>query len=394
MNALDEAIAELELGGNTVTVSALGGVQRILEVEFQSSSALGVVASALSADWENLDDKSAVVDRLAEGLRINRDRLALRECINALQALPKNTYEQFVFALEARTRDANELPLVRVEASAGLIRFALVDPRWRSFACASLLAYRPGSDPHADPMICRLVSLAHDLFGFSEAVALLEDYAEHRTMVGQAKLERGLIEVSRALSSSSIEEIETKLIEAEKWLKAAVHADEERHDSRSYHLLIKSILYLQKNEQSELKSLVNRLRKEAFISDLWSRSAPGMEWLIAPSYSFAAWVPVVESLAKIVQKIDKPSWLDASRVLEHVFHLYSINRSVRLGSPDLGRYFKPVIEAAFVRERGLAAHLQQWLESAPNSHISRQDAERLSHNIARYLDEEDPPKKN
>ncbi len=334
-----------------------------------------------------------MLERLADGLKLNADRLVLRESVQALQSLPQDTFRMFVLALEGRTRDASEHPLMQAEASAGLVRFALVDHRWSVNACAALQAYEPGTDPLADPMYCRLVSVAHDFFDFTYAVSLLEEFAKLQTSAAQAKLERGLVEVSLALSSASLPDIEQRLAEAERWLARAVEADDERRDTRSYHLLVKSILSLQSSEKSDLSQLVDELRTEAFVGDLWDRPSPGMEWLVSPSYSLSAWVPVVESLGHIANQLSKPSWLDASGVLEHVHHLYSVSRSVRPGSPSLGMYFKPIIESAFVREFGLAAHLRDWLDAAPPDHIRRQDAERLQANVERYSKDHDPPKK-
>ncbi|WP_299620446.1 hypothetical protein [Pelagibius sp.] len=376
-----------------MTITALGGIDSLLKSDFHTTSTFGVVSAAISNEWSTISDHGPMLERLADGLKLNADRLVLRESVQALQSLPQDTFRMFVLALEGRTRDASEHPLMQAEASAGLVRFALVDHRWSVNACAALQAYEPGTDPLADPMYCRLVSVAHDFFDFTYAVSLLEEFAKLQTSAAQAKLERGLVEVSLALSSASLPDIEQRLAEAERWLARAVEADDERRDTRSYHLLVKSILSLQSSEKSDLSQLVDELRTEAFVGDLWDRPSPGMEWLVSPSYSLSAWVPVVESLGHIANQLSKPSWLDASGVLEHVHHLYSVSRSVRPGSPSLGMYFKPIIESAFVREFGLAAHLRDWLDAAPPDHIRRQDAERLQANVERYSKDHDPPKK-
>ena len=390
---LNQAIVDLESAGQPVTIAALGGIGRLLESDFQKTPAFGTVSAAISNEWEAINERETILERLADGLKLNTDRLALRESVQALQSLPHDTYRTFILALEKRTRDATEHPLLQAEASAGLFRFALVDQRWSANACAALQAYKPGSDPLADPMYCRLASVAHDFFGFADAVSLLEEFARLQTAAAQAKLERGLVQISLALSSTSASDIEKRLIEAEKWLAQAVEADDERRDTRCYHLLIRSVLSFQNSEKTRLSQLVDELRTEAFVSDLWDRPSPGMEWLVSPSYSMSAWVPVVESLGHIASQLNKPSWLDASGVLEHVYHLYSVNRSVRPGSPEFGKYLKPIIEAAFVRESGLAAHLKDWLEAAPPDHIQRRDAERLQANIGKYSEDPGPPKK-
>ncbi|WP_054785487.1 hypothetical protein [Pseudovibrio denitrificans] len=196
---------------------------------------------------------------------------------------------------------------MQAEASAGILRFALADGQWSTVACAALQAYEPGRDPLADPLYCRLLSAAHDFLGFAEAAALLEAYAKLGTSAPQAKFERGLVEVSLALSETSSDEVEARLEEAERWLAAAVNADEERRDTKTYHLLIKSILSVRKSERDVVGDLFDELKTETLVSDLWDRPAPGMEWLMSPSYTRSAWVPVVESLGLIAGKLDEPS---------------------------------------------------------------------------------------
>ncbi|SFU15518.1 hypothetical protein SAMN05444141_11142 [Pseudovibrio denitrificans] len=394
MNSLEDIIVELESAGLAVTLEALGGVEEVLDSEFHLSSAFGIVTNALSSDWSMIGDHQSVVQRLAEGLERNADRIAVRESVGALQRLPLEAIRPFVFALERRTRNLSEHPLLQAEASAGILRFALADGQWSTVACAALQAYEPGRDPLADPLYCRLLSAAHDFLGFAEAAALLEAYAKLGTSAPQAKFERGLVEVSLALSETSSDEVEARLEEAERWLAAAVNADEERRDTKTYHLLIKSILSVRKSERDVVGDLFDELKTETLVSDLWDRPAPGMEWLMSPSYTRSAWVPVVESLGLIAGKLDEPSWLDASTVLEHVYHLYSVSRSIRPGSPDIGEFLKPSIEAAFVRERGLASHLQQWLDMAPREHFRRSDAERLRVNIQSIDENNAPPKKH
>lgn len=393
INSLENVIVELEAAGRPVTLQALGGVDNVLESDFQMSSAFGVVAGALRNDWSAIGDNQIVIERLADGLERNVGRLAIRECVDALQDLPIDNMRPFVFALERRTRDRSEHPLLQAEASAGILRFALADHQWSNIACAALQAYEPRGDQLADPLYCRLVSAAHDFLGFDKAAELLEAYAKLETSAPQAKFERGLVEVSLALSENSSDDIAARFEEAERWLAAAVDADEERRDTKTYHLLVRSILGVRNSERAVVEALFEELKTEAFISDLWDIPAPGMEWLMSPTYSRSAWVPVVESLGRIAGRLAEPSWLDASSVLEHVYHLYSVNRSIRPGSPDLGSFLKPSIEAAFIRERGLAAHLEQWLDVSPQNHVHRSDAARLRVNIKSFNESHGPPKK-
>lgn len=390
---LETRVAELTLRNERVTLSALGGSDAIRQSEGNLSPVFGVVAGAVATHWDDVDDAEPMIAFLAKGFQHNKDRLALRESIEAVYGLPKETYRSFVMALDARTRDPDEHPILKAEAMSGLMRFALCDQRWTATACAGLQAYEFGSDPLADPLVCRLTSVAYEQFAYEEALDLLESFVEHQSSRAQANLERGLVQISIALESATVEEISEELSVAAGWLEAAVLADPERRDSSIYYLLVRSLLSMTDKAAAAFPETVQQLREEAFVSELWDRPAPGMEWLFPPSYAPAAWVPMVDKLSHLAGRLSEPSWLDASVVLEELVQVYSINRAVRPGAPDIGKFVRPAIEAAFLRERGLMGHLDQWLSRGKFGALTETDAQQLRHNLQSAINEEGPPEK-
>lgn len=390
---LETRVSELTQRNERVTLTALGGSDAIRQSEGYLSPVFGVVAGAVATHWDDLDDAEPMIAFLAKGFQHNKDRLALRESIEAVYGLPKETYRSFVMALDARTRDPDEHPILKAEAMSGLMRFALCDQRWKATACAGLQVYEFGSDPLADPLVCRLTSVAYEQLAYEEALDLLESFVEHQSSRAQANLERGLIQISIALERVTVEEISEELSVAADWLEAAVQADPERRDSSIYCLLVRSLLSLTDKTASTFPETVQQLREEAFVSELWDLPAPGMEWLFPPSYAPAAWVPMVDKLSHLAGRLNEPSWLDASGVLEELFQVYSINRAVRPGTPDIGNFVRPAIEAAFARERGLMAHLDQWLSREEHSALTETDAQQLRHNLQSAINKEGPPEK-
>lgn len=390
---LETRVTELTQRNERVTLSALGGSDAITQSESYLSPVFGIVAGAVATHWDDVDAAEPMIAFLAKGFQQNKDRLALRESIEAVYGLPSETYRSFVMALDARTRDPDEHPILKAEAMSGLMRFALCDQRWKATACAGLQAYEFGSDPLADPLVCRLTSVAYEQLAYEEALDLLESFAEHQSSRAQANLERGLVQISIALESATVEEISEELSVAAGWLEAAVQADPERRDSSIYCLLVRSLLSLTDKTASAFPETVQQLREEAFVSELWDRPAPGMEWLFPPSCAPSAWVPMVDKLSHLAGRLSEPSWLDASVVLEELFQIYSINRAVRPGTPDIGNFVRPAIEAAFVRERGLMAHLDQWLSREEHGALTETDAQQLRHNLQSTINEEGPPEK-
>lgn len=110
--------------------------------------------------------------------------------------------------------------------------------------CAGLQAYEFGSNPLADPLVCRLTSVAYEQLAYDEALDLLESFVEHQSSRAQANLERGLVQISIALERTTVEDVSEELSVAEHWLEAAVQADPERRDSSVYCLLLRSLLSL------------------------------------------------------------------------------------------------------------------------------------------------------
>jgi hypothetical protein len=78
----------------------------------------------------------------------------------------------------------------------------------------------------------------------------------------------------------------------------------------------------------------------------------------------------VDRIARVSAEFRRPSWLDASAVLLDVVKLYSSERSVRPGLAGVERAIPPAIKAAFARERGLVAHLHDWLDGPGRDFIA------------------------
>jgi len=135
--------------------------------------------------------------------------------------------------------------------------------------------------------------------------------------------------------------------------------------------------------------LLERLREEVTLHVMWDRPAPGAEWLLPPHGAELEWLPLADDLARIAPRLTEASWLDAGRILQDVVNVYSATRSVR---PDLERVVRPAIEAAFVRERGLLAHLDQWLSYDGKDRLDSDEVMVLRANIRRAV--EAPPGKS
>ena len=291
-------------------------------------------------------------------------------------------------ALDARTRDGASSALARVIAAAGLLRFALRDERWRAAALSSILVLEDVEDDHAGPMVCRLASLAYEQFRDASSLEMLDRLAELPATAAQASFERALVEIGDALDQSDLPAICAGLKRARPWLNRAVMMAEDRRDACAYLLLLDVVLPIAEGQAFESPHAADRLREEVSVRAMWDRPSPGAEWLLPPPGSDTAWLPLADDLVKLAQHLREPSWLDASKVLGEVVNVYATTRSVR---PDMLKVVRPAIEAAFLRERGLIAHLDRWLVRAETSQLDAHDAQRLRENISALA--EPPPGK-
>lgn len=196
-----------------------------------------------------------------------------------------------------------------------------------------------------------------------------------------------MLGISLALEGTELGDIARGLGEASQWLRRACEADEDPRDARVYLLLTEVLLSILSAEPARA-GIADELRAEATMRYLWANERRNSDWLLPPPEAELEWVPLVDRIARVSAEIGRPSWLDASAVLLDVVKLYSAERSVRPGLPGIERAVRPAIEAGFVRERGLIAHLDDWLDGPGRESLSVGDASTLRANIDAFVQRE------
>jgi hypothetical protein len=101
---------------------------------------------------------------------------------------------------------------------------------------------------------------------------------------------------------------------------------------------------------------------------------------------------LADDLHRLASDLVQPSWFDAAQAMDGVLRAYSASRSVRPNLADISLLVKPAIEAAFVRERGLLAHLEQWITYYSGQDVGLNDATILRENISRMASASPPGK--
>jgi hypothetical protein len=383
VSSVEDAVRRAVEAHEDPAIDGIGGLDAVLgEADALATSRwFGDVVGALAVAGLAAGPAS---DFITDGLRRNADRNAFIHAVDALALSPPPDLRDIVLALDSRTRDRTSAALLRVEAATGVMRFAIAQPRWQSFATASVQVLEDVDDPFAAPMVCRLAAVGWEHFHNDELLALLERKSGQPDAAGQATYERGILGISLALGHTRMADVARELGDASQWLRRACESDEDPRDARVYLLLTEALLSIINMEPTRA-GIADELRSEATMRYLWANERQNSDWLLPPPEAELEWVPLVDRIARVTRAIARPSWLDASAVLLDVVKLYMADRSVRPGLPGIGRAVRPAIEAGFVRERGLVAHLNDWLEGPGRESLTASDARTLRDNIDAFI---------
>lgn len=385
MTSLEVKIMEALDQGALLDLAELGGETALYEqIEPATSPFYADIAVLLLETWSALVNPKAAEAFIVSGLKANRDRAGHARVLTTIADQPATDLRPFVVALEARARDAGVHEILRVDAAAWLLRLALVDPRWKHTALATLIVLEEVDDPHAEPMLSRLAAAAFETFRDREALGILDRQIDRSPDAAQAHTERAIIALAEALDQDTLEEIETSLQDAEHRLKAAVLADATRRDSKVYLILAQALAPIAQG-RAPSASLTEALREEALVRALWDAPSPAYDWLVPSPSADLDWIPVVDDLHALATDLAQPSWFDAARTMDNVLRAYRHDRSVRVDFGGTAKLVQPAIEAAFVRERGLLAHLDQWLNFQAGNSIDLGQATQLRANIQARL---------
>jgi hypothetical protein len=385
MTTMLQRVQELVSSGSALTLENVGGEDVVLaDRSWPMSSVFGDVAEILLAAWTVVVRKGELIEEIVRGLLKNSDPFAVSHALAVIGASSEFELRPAVAALDRRVRDEDGSEAIRVLAASGIVRYALREPRWRSTASAAMQYLEDFSDDYAVSMMARLAAFAWTSFRDSTFLEVLE----RCTSSSQATYERGVIELGLAFEQDSLTTIAQRLENAERWFERATHLDDERRDAPAYRALTK-ILRSFTHGHSVIEGDLSALKALLKVRAQWDAPASGWEWLQPPAEADLQWIPLLDSIAAVSERLSESSWLNAYEVLGEALKLYCAKRAIRPGLAGIERLVVPTIEAAFVRERGLLAHLSQMIDRGVPSGLSVGDAERLRRNVeeARLRDE-------
>ena len=340
------------------------------------AAAEGLVSSALFGDfvellleqWRDLDDHKAAVKAICAGLKRNGNREAFIHAVDALAEAEFDDFSSFAGALDARTGDDGTSLHIRVEAVAGLVRFALREPRWTTYAGAGVLRLLEEEDDWVKAKLCRLTSILHDQLAWDQAVKSLEALTVCSACAKEARQELGFVEMASAFKSDDVASMSVHLAQATAWFDQCATAAEDAPRARMYGTVAGALARsLQADTPSALD--VNSLADDAQWVVHYNQPRAGAAWLAPPAEAELEWIP-------LLAPYDGSSTVDPLSLLASAVQIFEKVRSVQVIIKGRREFRVPRLSGLTERAREIGL-TRAWLRSGATAHVSADGRARL-----------------
>lgn len=376
--------------GEAVTLEWVGGVDgleaerdALLQAPFLDVL-VAMTATASETDHAMLD--ALLVDgfAVAPSPTVLRDAAYLLiEAAHLRDRLARALTPVLVARVAARSDPRTDL--LGAYALEALFRLALADAMNRHRLLALLTEIDGTPSELFAAHAAKLLGAAFTQWGGEDLIAALERLLP--AAEPEAAFELGLIMLGTALDQASMPEILGRLEVAQLRFRQAAEADENRADAIAYDAIIDMIRgFWDETYAADLQATLSRLERAVADRQALLQAGSLPPWLAPRADREIAWVGLARAARRAVDDLSRPSWLNAAATLNAVLAVYDAERTLTAG-PGLSRLVRPRIEAAFVRERGLAEHLDQLLVEPEVFGVDAGLAEQLRDGVQRRNEE-------
>ena len=388
MSAL--ALLEARLAeSQTVRIADLGGVDDILADadRLHAAPILDILADMVAAGSDA--ERGRLHDFLVGGFDSARDPQSFRDAIDRLlrsATLRAAMAQALVTILTRRVQEraTEREALIAAYALEGLFRLALegeVSRHRPLLELADVASDAPGSYARH---VAKIGGAAFHLWGGDDLLSMLRRLLDNEEAEGEAAFELGLAHLSRALDGADMATILAGLETARLFFERAAQVDDERADARAYRSAIDLVTGFAANRdasemQDALAEVVTAGRERAALLHAGGVAA----WLAPRLDEDLEWFELARRLRYAAGNLARPSWVNAAATMDRILAIYNARCTIAHGD-GLRALLRPRIEASFVRERGLAAHLDDLLAEAawpdPQRAIAKELRARLDAN--------------
>lgn len=365
MKALDLLEARLS-ECKPITIDDLGGVDGILADADRLHAApfLDILADIVSA--APVTESAQLHAFLVDGFDTAHDPQSFRDAIDRVirsATLRAAVAQAFVATFTRRLREyaTEREALLAAYSLEGLFRLALEGDvsRYRPLLeLAEVTADVPG--PFAQH-VAKIGGAAFHTWGDDDLLQMLHRLLDNEEAEGEAAFELGLAHLSRALDGDDVSTILAGLETARLLFERARETDDDRSDARAYRSAIDIVLGFAANRsaadmQETLTDLMAAARDRAAVL----RTGCVPPWLAPRQDLDIQWFELVRSVQHAAEDLARPSWINAATIMDRILAVYEASCTIAHGD-GLRSMLRPRVKAAFLRERGLVAHLDDLL---------------------------------
>jgi hypothetical protein len=365
-----------------VTIAALGGEDAILAdaTAVAASPALPGLVPALERDWGKLTRRGELIEILRQGLSRPAGLATFDRLTEAWLAAPtlRAAVEPTLAKDLTEVARAGSDPLVRVAAMEKLLCIAEDTPAAKYQLIASAMSVDPKlMPPQALARIVRVLGAAYDLFGDRELLPVIDGFAQNELVADTVEFERALIRIDMGLAAETEDEAIENLTAAREGLGRAHEIDPDNVDAAIYRDVLDCVLMFRDGRPAtEIATVANRLKGEVASRALLQLGEQPRAWIARRLTAQVQWTFVTDLLERLAGRLERPTWIDAGKVLDEVFTLYRGRMPAEDGvedRPGLAALARQRIESSFIRRQqqlGLLAenvetmHSEDWGETA------------------------------
>lgn len=381
MSALDLLKARVA-SAQAITIDDLGGVDEILADADRLHAApfLDILANMVTA--ASPTEGARLHDFLVNGFDVARDPQSFRDAIDWLISSKTLRAAQVqavvaIFTRRIREHTTERETLIAAYALEGLFRLALEGNVSRHRPLLELAEVGPNVPASFAQHVAKIGGAAFHAWRDDDLLTMLHRLLDNEEAEGEAAFELGLAHLARALDGEDLATIFAGLGTARLFFERAREADDDRSDARAYRSAIDLVLGFAANRsaaemQETLTELVAAARDRAAVLRT-GRVAP---WLAPRQDVDLEWFQLARTVQRTAADLARPSWVNAAATMDRILAVYDASCSIAHGS-GLRSVLRPRIEASFLRERGLAAHLDDLLSEGQWPDAQRRIAQKL-----------------
>jgi len=365
MSALELLKARLA-DSQPITIDDLGGVDGILADADRLHAApfLDILADMISV--APLPEGAQLYNFLVGGFDVASDPQSFRDAIDLFirsatlrAALAESVVG--IFTRRIREHATERETLIAAYALEGLFRLALEGEVSRHRPLLELAEIAPDVPGPFAQHAAKISGAAFHVWGDDDLLTVLHRLLDNEEAEGEASFELGLAHLARALDGEDMAKVLAGLGTARLLFERAREVDDDRSDARAYRSAIDLVLGFAANRsaaemQATLTDLVTAARDRAVVL----RTGHVAPWLAPRQDVDLEWFELARTVQRAANDLARPSWINAATTMDRILAVYDASCTIAHGD-GLQSVLRPRVEASFLRERGLAAHLDDLL---------------------------------